>query len=221
MRLSERLNQRERDAGPRDLDAERYSSDPLLFSQETGMSAAETHYYPDSPPMQPPPFASARHAAFKSSPIARKKPYLGKRLFRAVARFVVAVAIGAGGTLAWKSYGNEAMDIITIWAPALGPWLPPATASSSAPSPTLADVVEQIKPMSVDLAIVRRSLEQLAKNQEQLAAKQDQTAQAVAAFQQAAQDIRQQTSSLPLSQPSHVAPHKPAPTAPPPLQPLH
>jgi hypothetical protein len=222
MGLPEGLNyrRRERDVGPRDLDAERFSSDPNSFNQQTGMAAEETEYYADSPPVQPPPYAPSRPSAFRSNAIARRKPSFGKRLFRAVARFVIAVAIGVGGTLGWQAYGNEAMDIVAIWAPSLGPWLPAATAASPAPAVTLADVVEQIKPISVDLAIVRRSLDQLAANQEQLAAKQDQTTRSVAALQQVEQDIRQQISSVSMSQPAHTAPRKPVPAAPP-LQPLH
>jgi hypothetical protein len=48
-----------------------------------------------------------------------------------------------------------------------------------------------LKPTALDLAIVRRSVEQLATNQDQLARKQDQLAQAIALVQAAEQDINQ------------------------------
>ena len=45
--------------------------------------------------------------------------------------------------------------------------------------------------MALDVAIVRRSTEQLAFNQDQLARKQEQMTQAIAALQAAEQDISQ------------------------------
>jgi chromosome segregation ATPase len=54
----------------------------------------------------------------------------------------------------------------------------------------------QIKPVAVDLAIIRRSVEQLASNQDQLARKQDQLAQAFATMQAAVRDINQDILAL-------------------------
>ena len=56
---------------------------------------------------------------------------------------------------------------------------------------TLPELVEQLKPMSLDLVIVRRSLEQLAANQSQFAAKQEQIAQNIATLQEVEQEIIQ------------------------------
>ena len=39
-----------------------------------------------------------------------KRRPTGKRIVRAVARFFIAVLIGAGATLAWQSYGDAAKD---------------------------------------------------------------------------------------------------------------
>ena len=50
--------------------------------------------------------------------------------------------------------------------------------------------------MAVDLAVIRRSIEQLAANQDQLARKHDQMAQAIAALQAAERDINQNILSL-------------------------
>ena len=52
----------------------------------------------------------------------------------------------------------------------------------------LPETVQQLKPLSLDLAIVRRSLQQLAANQNQLAAKQDQITQNVATLQEVEQE---------------------------------
>jgi hypothetical protein len=77
-------------------------------------------------------------------------------------------------------------------------------------------VLGQLKPVALDLAIVRRSVEQLATNQDQLARKQDQMAQAIATLQAAEQDISQQILALapPAAQPAQPAPkaaHAPPP----------
>jgi uncharacterized RmlC-like cupin family protein len=64
--------------------------------------------------------------------------------------------------------------------------------------------------MAIDLALVRRSIEQLVANQDQLARKQDQMAQAIATLQVAEQDISQKILALaPLApKAAHVAPSK-------------
>jgi hypothetical protein len=62
--------------------------------------------------------------------------------------------------------------------------------------------------MAIDLALVRRSIEQLGVNQDQLARKQDQMAQAIATLQAAEQDISQKILALAPSAPKsvHVSP---------------
>ena len=72
--------------------------------------------------------------------------------------------------------------MVRAWAPSLG-WLLPVSPS--------AELQAQLKPVAVDLAIMRRSVEQLASNQDQLARKQDQMTQAFATLQGAEQDISQ------------------------------
>jgi len=69
----------------------------------------------------------------------------------------------------------------------------------------------QLKPVALDLAIMKRSVEQLASNQDQLSRKQDQMTQAFAALQAAEQDIKQNILALaPLApKAGHVSP-KPA-----------
>ena len=72
---------------------------------------------------------------------------------------------------------------------------------------------EQLKPVALDLAIVRRSVEQLATNQDQLARKQDQMAQAIATLQAAEQDLSQKILGLvpPAAPPAPKAVHVPPP----------
>jgi hypothetical protein len=73
-----------------------------------------------------------------------------------------------------------------------------------------------LKPVAIDLALVRRSIEQLGANQDQLARKQDQMAQAIATLQAAEQDISQKI--LALAPPAPKAVHVSAKLAQPPTQ---
>lgn len=207
MHPSERLppNYRypERDVVARDLGAGRDSS-----NQRIGTTPEESEYYAGSPPVAPLSNASAHYSGSENHQFANSKPSIGKRMFRAVVRFFFAVLIGVGVTLAWQSYGDEAKEMIRTRAPSLGWLLPVTTMESPMMATTLPELMQQLKPMSLDLAIVRRSLEQLAAKQDQLAAKQEQMAQNVATLQEVEQDISQKISSLPSSQAVHIPPRK-------------
>src|SRR6202035_175211 len=114
-----------------------------------------------------------------------------RRMFRALARFSIAVLIGVGATLASQSYGDEAREMLSAQVPSLS-WLfvstrklapsgqgsaqntavpqsmpvpQPAAPAVAATTPELA----QLEPMARDLAATRRSLEQFAVKQEQMA----------------------------------------------------
>jgi|SRR5215471_15092552 len=126
-----------------------------------------------------------RSSGFKNAQFTSDKPSIGRRLTRSLVRFFLPVVIGVGGTLAWQSYGGE---MVRAWAPSLG-WLVPA--SPPGPAVTSAELQQQLKPMAIDLALVRRSEEQLAANQDQLSRKQDQMAQAIATLQATEQDLSQ------------------------------
>jgi hypothetical protein len=135
-----------------------------------------------------------------------------RRIFRALARFFFAVLIGVGATLAWQSYGDQAMDMVRAWDPSLGEWLPASMSKPAAPPVTSAEVQQQLKPIATDLAAVRRTIEQLTANQDQLSRTQQQMAQSIAALQAAEQQLSQKLSSPPPSKPVHVPPPKPLQT---------
>jgi TolA-binding protein len=142
---------------------------------------------------------------------------IGRRIFRTLARFFIAVLIGVGATLAWQSHGDEVMEMVRTWAPSLARLLP-ASATKSPPddqgstAATSTELVQQLKPLTLDLAIVRHGLEQLAAKIEQLGVKQEQMVQNIATLQAVEQDITQKVSS-PL-QSRAASPRKPAqPTA--------
>jgi hypothetical protein len=142
----------------------------------------------------------------------RRKPWLVTRVFRGLVRFCVAILIGVGATLGWQNYGDQARDLVMAWNPSLAPLLPPSpTPSTTDTTAAAGDLGQQIKLIALDVAIVRRDLEQIANNQGALAAKADQMTQNIAALQQAGQDVRQRTAS-PATAPAapvHVAPRKP------------
>ncbi len=100
----------------------------------------------------------------------------------------MAIVIGVSATIVWQAYGGE---ILRAWAPSLG-WLVPTSPS--------AELQAQVKPPALDLAIMRRSVEQLASAQDQLARKQDQITQAIATLQAAVRDINDNIlASVPLA----------------------
>ncbi len=182
------LNDRcdERDVAARDLDAGRHSD------QRAGTAPHRSRSY--------------RSSGFKNAQSRSDRPSTSRRLTRSFVRVFLAVLIGVGGTLSWQSYGGE---MVRSWAPSLGWLLPVSTIEAPAPAVTSADLQQQLKPVALDLAIVRRSIEQLATNQDQLARKQDQMAQVIAGLQAAERDISQKISVPPPQKVVHVPPPKP------------
>jgi len=143
----------------------------------------------------------------KGDEMERRRPSIGRRIFRALTRFIVTVLIGVGGTLAWQSYGDAAKTMVAAHSPALA-WLLPPTGWPAAASPSPAQQPSQ----AASLDAVRRSVEQLA-------ARQDQMAQSLAALLAIEVDMRQKMAFTPpsavpipaLSQPAApVQPSKPA-----------
>jgi hypothetical protein len=119
-----------------------------------------------------------------------------RRITRTLALFSVAVLVGVGATLSWQM---------------VGPWAQSGT--PPVPAVTSAELQEQLKPAALDLATVKRSVEQLVTNQDQLARKQDQMAQTMATLQAAEQDISQKILALapPAAPPAPRVTHVPPP----------
>src|SRR5262249_25140342 len=101
---------------------------------------------------------------------------------------------------------EEAKELVRSWVPPLGWLLPPSPPSTETPS----NLGEQLKPIAVDLALVRRSVEQLALDQRQLAAKQENIAQDIATLHATERDLRQNISSVPPPGAIQISRHKPA-----------
>jgi len=139
---------------------------------------------------------SRRASGFKGDQFPSDSLQTSGRITRTLALSSVAVLVGVGATLSWQM---------------VGPWAQSAT--PPAPAVTSAELQAQLKPAALDLAIVKRSVEQLATNQDQLARKQDQMAQAIATLQAAEQDLSQKILGLapPAAPPAPEAAHVPPP----------
>jgi len=149
-----------------------------------------------------PPILVEDDASMSVGPSPTNRPSTASAVFL----FVFVVAAGVTGALAWRSYGDQAMDMIRTWARSS------ATSRPTAPPEGFAELQQQLKSLTVDLAAVRHTLEQFVANQDQLtrkqeemAHKQEQMTQAIAALQTAKQDITQKTSPPPAAnKPIHV-----------------
>jgi hypothetical protein len=140
---------------------------------------------------------------------AMRRPSIATRILKSLARFFAAVLIGIGLTLAWQSYGEQAKEFTTTLAPSLA-WLLPAENPKTAPEVTPSNLMQQMKLIAVDVAIMRRNLGQLAAGQEQFAAKQDQMSRNIASLQEVEQETRAQA----LAPPAPRAARPPARNAP-------
>jgi hypothetical protein len=138
-----------------------------------------------------------------------RRPSVANRMIRSASRFFAAVLIGIGLTLAWQSYPEQVNEMVTTWAPPLASLLPAQNPNKSAESAISAELAQQMKLIAVDLAIVRRSIGQVAANQDQFAAKQAQMSANLATLQQVEQDLRQQVLSPPAPKPAHPGVHNP------------
>ena len=134
---------------------------------------------------------------FGEGQLANGRPSIGRRIFRTLTRFFIAVLFGVGATLAWQSHGDAAREMVVARVPTLA-WL---LAVSATKPPVVAatppDPMQQLEPLASNLDVVRRSVEQLA-------AKQEQMAQNIAALLAVEENIRQKMSSTPQSPPQQA-----------------
>jgi hypothetical protein len=109
---------------------------------------------------------------------------LGKRVSRAVARFLIIFCIGVVATLAWQLDGDAAREVIASSSPRLG-WLAPPAAP---PMQTVALPPDQgdLRAISFDLAGVRQRVDQIAA---QFVAGQEQTTREITKLHAAEQEI--------------------------------
>jgi hypothetical protein len=142
-----------------------------------------------------------------------EQPSLDKRALRGFARFLIIFCIGVAATLVWQSSGDAAREMIAHSSPQLR-WLAPQTVAQTAPdmvAPTAPATpspdLQQLKAMSLGLAAVRQSVEQLAVAQQQMTDE-------IARLQATEQEILDKLSAPP--RPAAAPARKSAPQAPPP-----
>ncbi len=168
-----------------------YSQSPPLTAEEpsSGGLARDPDVRSDQrigrrrmkPSIDPP-----HHYRFGEGPLAGGRPSIGRRIFRTLTRFSIAVLIGVGATLGWQS--DAAKEMLVARAPTLAWVLSVSTTKSPVVAATSTDPMQQLAPLASNLDVVRRSVEQLA-------AKQEQMAQNIAALKAVEEDIRQKISS--------------------------
>jgi len=167
-----------------------YSQSPPLVEKEW-LTAEETSS--GGLRSMKPSIRSPRPSGLKDDHVASDRASIGRRIFRTLTRFFIAVLIGVGATLLWQSHGDAARDMVVARAPLLGWLFSISTTKSPAVAATAADPVQQLEPLASNLDIVRRGVEQLAAQQEQIARN-------IATLQAVDEDIRQKVSSPPPSQ---------------------
>lgn len=145
----------------------------------------------------------------EGQPVPQSRPSIGRRMFRTLVRFSIAVLIGVGATLGWQSYGEEIREILIAQAPAVGLLLPVPSTRPPVSAAAYGDPARQLAPMASTLDAVRRSVEQLA-------AKQEQMAQNIAALRAVEDEVRQKLLPAPPAQAPAPLPQASAPQPKPP-----
>jgi hypothetical protein len=171
------------------------------------LSSTQSEFPEDRWPTEPPIQA-------RSSPTDRRIE-LDKRASRGFARLPIIFCIGVAATLVWQSYGDAARERIANSSPQLR-WLAPQTVAQTTPdmvAPTAPATpspdMQQLKAMSLGLAAVRQSVEQLAAAQQQMTDE-------IAKLQATEQEILDKVSTPPRAAAAPAPARKSAPTAPPP-----
>jgi hypothetical protein len=165
-----------------------------MFASDTPLVPEDQVYARDSIPRD---LDDERETIAQRRPAYRRvaigKPPIAERMAKSLARFCATVLIGVGLTVAWQSYGEDAKEMARSWAPSLA-WLLPTTNINKPAETTISpELMQQMKLIAVDVAIVRRNLGQIVANQEQLSTKQDQLSQNVLNLAQIEQEARGQS----------------------------
>jgi hypothetical protein len=169
------------------------------------LDPSQSAYFDD-----PWPAKSMVHANVDQADLRGKRPSFGKRVLRSLTIFCVGVV----ATLAWQSYGDAARGILANSYPQLG-WLAPQSEAFAQTVPNMMAPVtppsvdtQQFATMSLTLATLRQSVEQLVVEQQRMAGD-------VARLQAAEQEILTKISAPPPKPAAAPAPpRKPPPPAP-------
>ena len=173
-------------------------------------------------PQAPEPSISVfpRPTGFESNQVINNRPKFGNRVL-ALAGFVVAALIGAGGTFAWQDH-LKSNDVAAAVAPApvaAAPVIPPYLGRQLEElSQDISSVQRRMEELAAEqkrLAALQQQFEQLAVKQQTLATKQDQTGQSLVKLQ-ALEQARQRTPAPVQTRATPVPPPPVQPAMPPP-----
>jgi len=174
------------------------------------LSSTESEFPEDRWPTKPPIQGRTRPTDGRI-----EQSSLGKRALRGFARFLIIFCIGVIAALAWQSYGHAAREMIASSSPQLR-WLAPQPVVETAPDTvvpaapaTPSPDVQQLKALSLGLAAVRQSVEQLAAAQQRMMDE-------IAKLQATEQEILDKISAPPRPAAAPAPARKSAPPAPPP-----
>jgi hypothetical protein len=179
------------------------------------LSRKRSEFSTDPWPTEPSVDAPLRPADLKNDWFPSKRPSRGKRASRALARFLITFCIGVAATLAWQSYGDAAREMIASSSPQLA-WLAPQAAPVAQTAPDMIAPAapaapsldrQQLNAMSLGLAALRQSVDQLAAGQEQIRGD-------ITKLREVEQDILDKISAPP-PRPAAAPARKPVPLTPP------
>jgi hypothetical protein len=162
-------------------------------------------WLPTEPPDAP---TTLRPADLRNDLFPGKRSSMAPRAF---VRFLITFCIGVGATLAWQSQGDAAREMIASSFPRLS-WLAPQTAPDTV-APAAPTNLQQLEAMSLDLATVPQSVNELAavrQSVDQLAAGQLQMTREITKLQVTEQYILDKMST-PLPRPAPTPARKPLP----------
>jgi hypothetical protein len=145
-------------------------------------------------------------------------------------RFLIAIGLGIGGTLAWQAYGDAARQMIATAYPERLGWIaPPASTTAPAPQSARAALAsaapsapsvdeEHLKAMAADLAAMRQSVEQLAgqvaSGQQQVSDEIAKLGDEIGKLRASEQDILNRIPTPPPQRPAAAPSRRPAPPPP-------
>src|SRR3954451_14335205 len=87
------------------------------------------------------------HNDFEETPSRTVRPPFVSRMFRASRRFLFAILVGIGGTLAWQSYSEQGINLVRAKAPSLAEWFPASSTNRAAavPATSAAEAPRQLR----------------------------------------------------------------------------
>ncbi len=102
-----------------------------------------------------PSIHSPHSSSLKDDQVASGRPTIGRRIFRTLTRFFIAVLFGVGATLAWQSHGDAAREMVVARVPTLA-WLLLSVSATKPPvvAATPPDPMQQLEPLASQAASI-------------------------------------------------------------------